>query len=77
MCNDLLDLTPLLKIRKRLARKRSVDLQTINKDGDGDETVGLDIFVETVGGRLVEDDGVLCLVLDYWKFMLVYLLVAI
>lgn len=64
VCNNLADLSLLLKILQALACQRTVDLHSVDEGGDRDETVGLDILVELVGGSLVEDDGVLCLVLD-------------
>ena len=64
MCDNLLDLTLLLEIGKSTTSERTVDLQTVDKDGDSDETVGLDILLELVADGLVEDDGVLGLVLD-------------
>lgn len=39
VCDNLLDLSLLLELGKRSARKGAVDLQTIDKDCDGDETV--------------------------------------
>ena len=65
VAEDLLDLTLLLEISKSLAGQATVDLQTVDKGGDSDETVGLDILVELLGGRLLKDDGVLGLVLNY------------
>lgn len=62
--NDLLDLTVSLKVVESLAGKAAVDLETIDKGGDSDQTVGLDILLKLVVGGLVEDDGVLGLVLD-------------
>jgi hypothetical protein len=62
--DNLLDLTIGLKVGKRLSCKRAVDLQTIDEGGNSDETVGLDILLELVVGLLVENDGVLGLVLD-------------
>ena len=65
VADNLPDGALLLEILKSLAGERSVDLETIDKGGDCDETVGLDVLVELVRGLLVEDDGVLGLVLDY------------
>lgn len=62
--DNLLDLTVGLEVGKRLSCERAVDLQTIDKGGNGDEAVGLDILLELVVGGLVENDGVLGLVLD-------------
>lgn len=62
--NDLLDLAVSLKVVESLAGKAAVDLETIDKGGDSDQTVGLDILLELVVGGLVENDGVLGLVLD-------------
>lgn len=63
--NNLPDGTLLLEVVQGLASERTVDLETIDKGGDCDEAVGLDVLVELVRGLLVEDDGVLGLVLDY------------
>jgi hypothetical protein len=63
--NNLLDLAVCLEVGKRLAGERSVDLQAVDKGGDGDQAVGLDILLELVVGLLVEDDSVVGLVLDY------------
>lgn len=62
--DDGLDLSPLLEVLEALAGQRAVDLESVDKGGDGDETVGLDVLVQLVGSGLVEDDGVLRLVLD-------------
>ena len=64
MTDDLLDLAVSLKVVESLAGKAAVDLETIDKGGDGDQTVGLDILLKLVVGGLVENDGVLGLVLD-------------
>ena len=64
MPHNLLDLALLLQIIQRLPRKAPVDLQAIDEGGDGDETVGLHVFVEFVGGGFVEDDGVVGFVFD-------------
>lgn len=64
MTNDLLDLAVSLKVGESLAGKAAVDLETIDKGGDSDQTVGLDILLKLVVGGLVENDGVLGLVLD-------------
>lgn len=63
--NNRPDLSLLLEILQALARERAVDLEAIHQCRHGHEAVGLYIFVELVGGGLVEDDGVLGLVLDY------------
>jgi hypothetical protein len=63
--DNLLDLAVCLEISERLAGERTVDLQAIDEGSDGDEAVGLDILLELVVGLLVEDDGVVGLVLDY------------
>lgn len=65
VADDLLDHSPLLEISQSLAGQATVDLETVDKGGDGDETVGLDILVELLSGRLLKDDGVLGLVLNY------------
>lgn len=65
MADDLLDHSPLLEISQSLTGQATVDLETVDKGGDSDETVGLDILVELLSGRLLKDDGVLGLVLNY------------
>lgn len=64
MLNNGLDETPLLEILDALPGERAVDLHAVDKSGDGDETVRLNILGELLGGGLVENDGVLGLVLD-------------
>lgn len=72
MAGDLLDLALLLEVGKSAASQAAVDLETVDQGGDGHETVGLDILVELLKGGLLEDNGVLSLVLDYrQKIMLV------
>lgn len=53
MSDNLLDLTLLLQVRQASSREGSVDLQSVDENGDGDETVRLNILLELVGGRLV------------------------
>lgn len=65
MRNDGLDLSLLLQVLQALASQRAIDLQSVDQGGDGDETVGLNVLVELLRGGLVENDGVLGLVLDY------------
>lgn len=65
MSNNLLNQTLLLEIGQRLPRQRAVDLESVDQCGHGDQTVGLDIFLEFVVGGLVEDDGVVGLVLNW------------
>lgn len=62
--DDGADLALLNEVVQALAGKGAVDLESVDKGGDGDETVGLDVLVQLVRGGLVEDDGVLGLVLD-------------
>ena len=64
MPHHLLNLSLLLQIIQRFPRQAPVDLESIHERGDGDEAVGLDVFVEFVRGGFVEDDGVVGLVLD-------------
>lgn len=64
VANDLLDLSLLLEISEGFAGQAAVDLQTVDKGGNGDEAVGLDFLLESLGGLLLKDDGVLGLVLD-------------
>ena len=65
MPHHLLDLPLVLQIRQRLARKTAIYLEAVDECGDGDEPVGLHVFVELVACGLVEDDGVVGFVLDY------------
>jgi hypothetical protein len=64
MSDDRLDHALLLKVLDALAGEGAVDLHSVDQDSDGDEAVGLDILVELVGSGLVQQDGVLSLVLD-------------
>jgi hypothetical protein len=64
VADNLPDGALLLEIVEGLSGERAVDLQTIDEGGNGDEAVGLDILVELVRGLLVENDGVLGLVLN-------------
>ena len=64
MSDNLLDLTVSLEVGKRFPCERAVDLQAIDEGGDSDKAVRLDILLELVVGLLVENDGVLGLVLD-------------
>ena len=64
MTDDLLDGTSLLEVLEGLAGDGTVDFQAIDEDSDRDQAVGLDILLEALVGLLVENDGVLCLVLD-------------
>lgn len=76
VANNLLDGTLLLEVGEGPAGKRAVDLETIDKGGDGDEAVRLNVLVQLVRGLLVEDDGVLGLVLDcgtgQWRLKIQY-----
>ena len=65
MPHHLLDLSFLLQIVQRLPCKATIDLQAIDKGRDGDESIGLHVFVEFIRGGFVEDHGVVGLVLDY------------
>ena len=67
MPHHLLDLPFLLQIIQGLPSQTPIDLETIDEGGDGDETVGLHVFVEFVGGGFVEDDGVVGFVFDCWE----------
>ena len=62
--HDLLDLPLLLQVLEAPPGERAVDLEPVDEGGDRHETVGLDILVKLVRSALVEDDGVLSLVLD-------------
>ncbi len=65
MRDNLLDDALLLQVGQASAGNGTVDLHSVDQDRDGDQAVGLDIFVKLVRGGLVEEDGVLGLVLDY------------
>jgi hypothetical protein len=74
--NDRLDDTLLLEVGNALAGQRAVDLETVDEGSDGHQAVGLDILVQLLGSVLVEDDGVLGLVLDLALRPLLLLLLA-
>ena len=76
MVNDALDLTLLLQVPDRYPRQGAVDLQPLDEDGLADEAEGRDLLQDTVVGGLVEDDGVLRLVLDLALGPLLLLLLA-
>lgn len=65
MSDDRLDDALLLEVVEALSCQRAVDLHSVDEGGDGDEAVSLHILVELVGSGLVEEDGVLGLVLDF------------
>jgi hypothetical protein len=54
----------LLEVANASSRQGAVDLHSVDEGGDRDEAVRLDILVELVRGGLVEQDGVLRLILD-------------
>ncbi len=64
MANDLADDALLLEVLERGARDAAVDLHAVDQRGHGDEAVGGDFLVQTLGGGFFEDDGVVGLVLD-------------
>jgi hypothetical protein len=64
VADNLLDLAVLLKLLESLASQAAVDLETVDKGGNGDQTEVLDVLLETLGRLLLEDDGVVGLVLD-------------
>lgn len=59
-----LDKLLLLEVADGNAGERAVDLETLDEDALADELEGGDFLQDTVVGVLVEDDGVLGLVLD-------------
>lgn len=69
VANDLLDLTVLLKLLESLTGQATVDLETVDQGGDGDQAEVLDILLETLGCLLLKDDGVVGLVLDCAKLV--------
>lgn len=58
MPHDLLNHPLVLQILQGLSRKTPIDLQSVDKDRNGDESVGLDVFIEFVRCAFVEDDRV-------------------
>lgn len=54
----------LLEVGDALAGQRTVDLHAVDEGGNSDEAVGLNVLVELLRSGLVENDGVLGLVLD-------------
>jgi hypothetical protein len=71
--DNLLDLAVGLEVVEGFPGERTVDLETIDEGGDGDQAVGLNILLEAVVLLLVEDNSVLGLVLDcaacQWRFL--------
>lgn len=65
MMHDLLDRALLRQVPDRNARQAAVDLEALDEDGLADELEGGDLLQDTVVRGLVEDDGVLCLVLYF------------
>lgn len=61
--DDLLDRSLLLQVVQTSPGERAVDLQSVDEHGNGDEAVRLHILLELLAGLLVENDGVLGLVL--------------
>ena len=72
VADNLLDLAVLLEVVEGFPCERTVDLETIDEGGDGDQAVRLNILLEAVVLLLVEDNSVLGLVLDcaacQWRF---------
>ena len=64
MANNLLDDTLLLEVGEGLAGKGTVDLQSVDENGGGDETVGQDILVKALLDVLVHGHSMLSLVLN-------------
>jgi hypothetical protein len=71
--DNLLDLAVGLEVVEGFPGERTVDLETIDEGGNGDQAVGLNILLEAVVLLLVEDNSVLGLVLDcaacQWRFL--------
>lgn len=72
VADNLLDLAVLLQLGKSLAGQAAVDLETVDKGGNGDQAEVLDVLLETLRGLLLEDDGVVGLVLDWEGLALVH-----
>lgn len=64
VADNLLDLAVLLQLGESLAGQAAVDLETVDEGGNGDQAEVLDVLLETLRDRLLEDDGVVGLVLD-------------
>jgi hypothetical protein len=64
VARDSLDQTLSFELTDGNTSKRTVQLETINKDGLRDELVGGDFLEQTIVGRLIEDNQVVGLVLD-------------
>lgn len=64
MGGDATDETALLELLDGGTGKRAVDAHAVNKVGGGDEAGGGDLLHDLIEGGLVEDDGVVGLVLD-------------
>ncbi len=64
MVHNALDRPLLLQVPDGHACQGAVDFQTLDEDGLADEAEGGDLLNDAVEGRLVEDDGVLRLVLN-------------
>lgn len=62
--NDLLDDTLLLQVGKGFSGQATVDLELVDKSGNGEETGSLDVLVQSVDLGLIEDNGVVGLVLN-------------
>ena len=71
MGNDWLDETLLFQVAEALSGQRAVDFHSVDENSDGNQTVGLDVLVELLRGGLVEENGVLGLVLDLGPLPLV------
>jgi len=76
MPHNLLDLSLLFQIIQRLPCKTTIDLKSVDEGGNCDEPIGLDIFVEFVGGGFVKDDSVIGFVLNLSFRPLLLLLLA-
>ena len=64
MVHDPLDLTLLLQVPDSYPRQAPVDLQPLDEDTLADKAEGRNFLDDTVVSGLVEDNGVLRLVLD-------------
>lgn len=65
MSHNLLDLSLLFQIVQRLPRKTTINLKSVDKGGNRDEPIRLNIFVEFVGSGFIKDNCVIGLVLNY------------
>lgn len=65
MVHDFLDLTLFREVADDNACKGPIDLQPFDQNRLRDESEGRHFLQDTIVGSLIEDDRMLCLVLDF------------